>query len=179
MSESILNPYPRVQGKCPHGCGDTLFLGAGGHVTCSWLHCPDPAAADLFLRVDAGETVTLRRALERIRDYQAEIESDAEIVYVMQAIARDALSASLAGVRQVDPDSNPDYVMGPGDDVPRLATAEERAALGIRVAEESADVPDRIPVGNENYIRDVVDLARDWLAERARRRSQGEGRDED
>lgn len=40
----------KVQGQCPMGCGDTLFLGSGGYVTCSWTKCPDPGAvADLLL----------------------------------------------------------------------------------------------------------------------------------
>lgn len=40
----------KVMGNCPMGCGDTLFLGSGGYVTCSWHKCPDPGAvADLLL----------------------------------------------------------------------------------------------------------------------------------
>jgi hypothetical protein len=39
----------RVQGYCPMGCGQTLFLGSGGYVTCSWAKCPRPTAvADLL-----------------------------------------------------------------------------------------------------------------------------------
>jgi hypothetical protein len=39
----------RVAGRCP-GCGnETLFLGDGAHVTCSWLKCTAPcAAADML-----------------------------------------------------------------------------------------------------------------------------------
>jgi Family of unknown function (DUF6085) len=36
---------PRVKGRCPMGCGETLFLGIGGFVTCSYVHCPNPGAA--------------------------------------------------------------------------------------------------------------------------------------
>lgn len=36
-----------VQGYCPMGCGRTLFLGEGGHVTCSWAMCPNPSAVEL------------------------------------------------------------------------------------------------------------------------------------
>jgi hypothetical protein len=28
-----------VAGYCPMGCGSTLFLASGGHVTCSYVHC--------------------------------------------------------------------------------------------------------------------------------------------
>jgi hypothetical protein len=38
-----------VQGYCPMGCGRTLFLGEGGHITCSWAMCPDPSAVDELL----------------------------------------------------------------------------------------------------------------------------------
>ena len=30
----------KVQGYCPFGCGQTLFLADGGCVTCSYVHCP-------------------------------------------------------------------------------------------------------------------------------------------
>lgn len=45
MTDSLL----RVAGRCPMGCGETLFLGLGGHVTCSLIGCPDPCAADRLL----------------------------------------------------------------------------------------------------------------------------------
>lgn len=38
-----------VQGYCPMGCGQTLFLGHGGHVTCSYGMCPNPGAVDELL----------------------------------------------------------------------------------------------------------------------------------
>lgn len=41
----------RVAGECPMGCGRTLFLGHGGHVTCSLLGCPHPTAADELLHL--------------------------------------------------------------------------------------------------------------------------------
>lgn len=44
----------RVVGYCPMGCGQTLFLGTGGHVTCSYIPCPDPTAVDTVL--DEKET---------------------------------------------------------------------------------------------------------------------------
>jgi hypothetical protein len=40
---------PQVAGQCPSCRGSSLFLGAGGHVTCSRLDCPNPAAADDLL----------------------------------------------------------------------------------------------------------------------------------
>jgi hypothetical protein len=31
------------------GCGTTLFLGTGGHVTCRRIDCPNPSAVDQIL----------------------------------------------------------------------------------------------------------------------------------
>jgi hypothetical protein len=39
----------KVAGECPMGCGKTLFLGDGGHVTCSLIGCKNPTAADQWL----------------------------------------------------------------------------------------------------------------------------------
>ena len=39
----------RVSGHCPQGCGETLLLGHGGHVTCSLVECPDPTSVDTLL----------------------------------------------------------------------------------------------------------------------------------
>lgn len=38
-----------VQGTCPACGGKHLFLGEGGHVTCSLIGCPNPCAADDLL----------------------------------------------------------------------------------------------------------------------------------
>lgn len=41
---------PLVRGHCP-ACGrQSLFLGSGGHVTCSTIDCRNPSAADEVLR---------------------------------------------------------------------------------------------------------------------------------
>lgn len=42
----------KVQGYCPMGCGETLFVGAGGHITCSYIPCPNPVAVDILLQTD-------------------------------------------------------------------------------------------------------------------------------
>lgn len=42
-----------VAGQCP-ACGGTLYLGAGGHVICPRLACPDPVAADRLLHGEPG-----------------------------------------------------------------------------------------------------------------------------
>ncbi|WP_432008742.1 hypothetical protein [Streptomyces bacillaris] len=40
---------PDVQGRCPACGAASLFLGEGGHVTCSRIECPNPCAADDML----------------------------------------------------------------------------------------------------------------------------------
>lgn len=40
---------PDVQGYCPMGCGKTLMLGTGGHITCRNIPCPNPTAVDSIL----------------------------------------------------------------------------------------------------------------------------------
>lgn len=40
----------KVAGRCPEGCGETLFLADGGFVTCAFAACPDPCAASAALR---------------------------------------------------------------------------------------------------------------------------------
>lgn len=42
-------PYKKVKGHCPRGCGQTLFLSPAGFVTCSWGACPEPDAAATML----------------------------------------------------------------------------------------------------------------------------------
>ena len=44
-----------IKTPCP-ACGNsTLFVGSGGHITCSWLKCPEPSLQ--------GEIHALRTAL--------------------------------------------------------------------------------------------------------------------
>lgn len=50
----MARPNEQVEGYCPMGCGRTLFLAAGGHITCSYIECPNPCAVDELL--DDGET---------------------------------------------------------------------------------------------------------------------------
>lgn len=50
-----------VHGQCPMGCGETLFLGSGGYVTCSYIHCPNPAAVSELLEDRETEHVAILR----------------------------------------------------------------------------------------------------------------------
>lgn len=46
-----------IAGHCPMGCGTTLFVGAGGHITCSLIGCPRPTAVDELLHDQETEHV--------------------------------------------------------------------------------------------------------------------------
>lgn len=50
----------KVEGACPACRSESLFLGADGHVTCSWIECPDPCAPDRRLHKDKRPTIALR-----------------------------------------------------------------------------------------------------------------------
>lgn len=51
----------RVQGFCPMGCGETLFVGSEGWITCSWVHCPNPSAlADILSNRETEHLVELK-----------------------------------------------------------------------------------------------------------------------
>jgi len=39
----------RVNGHCPMGCGQTLAVGEGGYVTCTFWDCPKPTAVSDIL----------------------------------------------------------------------------------------------------------------------------------
>lgn len=74
----------KVAGNCPMGCGETLFLGSGGHVTCSFLECPEPtAAADLLGRLKPGQVLL-----------DAEKRSTREIVAAIERGEREELVAA-------------------------------------------------------------------------------------
>lgn len=70
-------PTDLIQGHCPMGCGRTLFIGAGGYITCFRQACPQPDAVATLLedresehivRVDP-EDFTVRHPLrERLGD---------------------------------------------------------------------------------------------------------------
>lgn len=66
-----------VHGNCPMGCGETLILAAGGHVTCRRISCPEPDAVSTLLEDAETEHVvrfgpdvfTVRHPLrERLHD---------------------------------------------------------------------------------------------------------------
>lgn len=47
-----------VRGRCPACHWHTLFLGDGGHITCSRLECPNPSAADELLHAEPRPATT-------------------------------------------------------------------------------------------------------------------------
>lgn len=58
------NPATQVRGYCPMGCGQTLFLGDGGYISCSSIKCPAPAAVSDILADDETHHVVELRATD-------------------------------------------------------------------------------------------------------------------
>ena len=48
-----------IKGYCPMGCGETLFIGEGGYVTCSWVECPRPDAVSSLLEDKESEHIVV------------------------------------------------------------------------------------------------------------------------
>lgn len=88
---------PDVQGRCPSCGAASLFLGEGGHVTCSRIDCPNPCAADELLH---GEAAAPSRAGD-----------------VLAALGR-RIPETLA--KGIDRD---DYALAPTSEPPVVATA--------------------------------------------------------
>lgn len=60
--------HHKVAGTCP-ACGSrSLFLGSGGHVTCSWVDCSAPCAADSLLNEASEAVAKARTATEQQED---------------------------------------------------------------------------------------------------------------
>jgi hypothetical protein len=85
QAESGVGNFPKVAGRCPNCRRESLYLGAGGHVTCSFLGCGAPTLADEVLhdgieahahelraRAESAEDRCLRaaRAVD-VRDHHA------------------------------------------------------------------------------------------------------------
>jgi hypothetical protein len=49
----------QIAGNCPMGCGESLFLGAGGCITCSRIDCPRPTAVDELLAERESEHIVV------------------------------------------------------------------------------------------------------------------------
>lgn len=49
--------HVRVPGHCPACGAQTLYTMAGGHIRCTWSHCPRPTAVDELLQDSETEHV--------------------------------------------------------------------------------------------------------------------------
>jgi len=67
----------KIVGVCPMGCGETLFLGDGGHITCSYVGCPDPTAAGGLLTQAASAQRTEEAVTSASERFKLEAELDA------------------------------------------------------------------------------------------------------
>ena len=77
-AETAAQRMTGIQGRCP-ACGwASLFLGDGGHVTCSRLECPNPSAADDLLHATPGPEATQATELEKTARVFAALHQSAE-----------------------------------------------------------------------------------------------------
>lgn len=67
----------KVQGKCPMGCGGTLFRADDGRVFCVWQHCPNPLAASELLYGLPVSPALVTNGTGNQQSLFAEIASDA------------------------------------------------------------------------------------------------------
>ena len=76
------HPNPRVQGYCPACRAASLFLGDGGHVTCSRIDCHNPCAADDLLHSPTSPLVTgtLAQLAGAVADVAARLDDHANAV---------------------------------------------------------------------------------------------------
>jgi hypothetical protein len=81
--------YQQIRGYCPACGGTSLFIAAGGHITCSRIDCTEPDAADRILDdretqhiVTLGEgDFTIRHPLiERVDDRLMECRLHSDLV---------------------------------------------------------------------------------------------------
>jgi hypothetical protein len=58
-------PRTRIETRCP-ACGhQTLFLGSGGHLTCSWVGCPEPSVSAAVEQLQGRPSMAQIEALPR------------------------------------------------------------------------------------------------------------------
>ncbi len=86
-----LPPFHKVAGTCPACSGSTLMLGAGDHVTCSRIGCPDPMAASR--RLVPLDDAAIGRAARAIADRFFEYENSEDREFCLET-ARVALAAA-------------------------------------------------------------------------------------
>lgn len=59
----MMTAWQKVEGYCVMGCGETLFLGDGNFITCSWINCPNPTAvSDILSDPETHHLVTFDEA---------------------------------------------------------------------------------------------------------------------
>lgn len=157
----------RVAGRCPACRSTSLFLAQGGHVTCSRLDCPNPAAADERLGTEEDQPLAVSPpvpACTGASDCRAGIHVEgcyATAEPVRPGPARKVLSTTLANlagtlarqdardsarrllaeartiVDSGDPLDQPDH--GPEDDVTFRRALQDAAEQGRAVGSAEAD----------------------------------------
>ncbi len=93
----MMRPHREIQGRCPACRNATLFLGDGGHITCSWTDCPNPGAV--------GEILEAMQHIKEVEDFLRNLDAFRKLVSAMRTAA--------AAVGVSPPDSFGDTPYGP------------------------------------------------------------------
>lgn len=104
-----------IAGQCPMGCGRTLFIGAGGFVTCSHSRCTRPDAVARLL--DEGESehvVVLRKRDFTIRHPLRErLDGELEACDVHQRITQLSGPPRVPGTYRVYVNGDESWIWSP------------------------------------------------------------------
>jgi hypothetical protein len=80
-------PHERIETRCP-ACGNaTLFIGAGGHLVCSWLKCPDPGVGTVIDQLKANQVEGRVLMLGAVLRWDSGRPADGALPPVRQAAA--------------------------------------------------------------------------------------------
>ncbi|MFJ2568978.1 DUF6085 family protein [Streptomyces halstedii] len=168
---------PDVQGRCP-ACGAvSLFLGEGGHVTCSRADCPAPDAADELLhgledgvlrlfRGDFGTRLILRTLeANEPRPSEAQLAADAKFLANIQEDQVEPFREAFSSFRPA-PSRAGDVLASLGRRIPEtlakgisrddyaLAPASEPPVVATaRIVLDVSATPDAVPVPHEAFDR--------------------------
>lgn len=77
VREGLGTGYPQVKGRCPWCGSQSLFVGKGGYVTCSWIECRRPDAASNLLEQSCA---VLAAGVKAAEDFERSMQAIKEAI---------------------------------------------------------------------------------------------------
>lgn len=71
-------PQPRIHERCP-ACGASIFIAAGGYLTCTNLSCPEPGVGKSIEKLVSGLADWKHRALDLEQKLAGAVEHIADL----------------------------------------------------------------------------------------------------